>query len=121
MLVRKCSGMPAYRLANRMVSYTLAWSDHFGVYAARNSWPCMVKIIRIALPWHKLKSLAKSSLEGSIDMPKFYECEICGHCHPWEWNGDCRDDANRFTNEQLEAQYGDDLELVPMEDRLAAD
>lgn len=25
-----------------------------------------------------------------------YACEICGCYHPWEWNGDCRDDTNRF-------------------------
>ncbi len=49
--------------------------------------------------------------------PKFYECGICGHCHPAEWNGDCREDANRFTNQQLDDKYGQDgWQEVPMPD-----
>lgn len=48
-------------------------------------------------------------------LPKFYECGICGHCHPIEWNGDCREDANRFTNQQLDDKYGQNgWEEVPM-------
>jgi hypothetical protein len=54
-------------------------------------------------------------------MTKFYECDICGHIHHWDWNGDCRDDANRFTLEQIEKQYGDKFELLTMDDRLDAD
>lgn len=38
--------------------------------------------------------------------PTFYDCGICGHWHPVDWNGDCRDDANRFTTSQLEDTYG---------------
>ena len=40
--------------------------------------------------------------------PEFYECGICGHMHPINWNGDCRDDANRFTYDELDAKYGED-------------
>lgn len=25
-----------------------------------------------------------------------YECGICDSMHPWDWSGDCREDANRF-------------------------
>jgi hypothetical protein len=25
-----------------------------------------------------------------------YECGICDCYHPWSWDGDCRDDVNRF-------------------------
>jgi hypothetical protein len=25
-----------------------------------------------------------------------YECGICDSLHPWAWNGDCREDANRY-------------------------
>lgn len=38
--------------------------------------------------------------------PTYYECGICGHMHPRSWNGDCRDDANRFTCEALDAKHG---------------
>lgn len=55
-------------------------------------------------------------------MPVYYECEICGHCHPWSWNGDCRDDANRFTGDQLDEKHGQDgYELRSMDERVAAD
>ena len=30
------------------------------------------------------------------DMVVLYECGICNHVHPWDWDGDCREDANRF-------------------------
>ncbi len=51
-----------------------------------------------------------------MTMPKYYECTICGHFHPLEWNGDCRDDVNRFTEEQLEEKHGQNWEPVPMPD-----
>ena len=37
---------------------------------------------------------------------KFYACDICGAWHPAEWNGDCRDDANRFSTYDLDDKYG---------------
>lgn len=46
---------------------------------------------------------------------KFYECGICGSNHPWDWNGDCRDDANRI------ADVPYDAELYTWEDRVEAD
>lgn len=30
--------------------------------------------------------------------PIFYECGCCGAYHPWDWDGDCRDDANRLAD-----------------------
>lgn len=54
--------------------------------------------------------------------PIYYECGICGHAHPWEFNGDCRDNANRFTFESLDSKHGaDGYELRSMEERLEAD
>lgn len=41
----------------------------------------------------------------STARPEFYACGICGHCHPIAWDGDCRDDANRFTNAALDDLY----------------
>ncbi len=32
----------------------------------------------------------------------YYECGICGHLHSVKWDGDCREDKNRFTMSQLE-------------------
>jgi hypothetical protein len=38
--------------------------------------------------------------------PEFYDCGICGCYHPVNWDGDCRDDANRFSAGQLDDMYG---------------
>lgn len=32
----------------------------------------------------------------------YYECGICGYLHPVDWDGDCRENKNRFTTSQLE-------------------
>lgn len=53
--------------------------------------------------------------------PVYYECEICGHIHPWDWDGDCRDNENRFTDDQLVQRHGHDWELRSMSDWVAAD
>lgn len=50
-------------------------------------------------------------------MRTYYECGICDHLHPWGWDGDCRDDANRFTNEDV----GDDAVILTMSERVDAD
>ncbi len=38
----------------------------------------------------------------------YYECGICGHLHRVGFNGDCRQDDARFTNDQLDAKHGID-------------
>lgn len=38
--------------------------------------------------------------------PAYYCCGVCNHYHPVEWNGDCREDANRFTIGQLDKKHG---------------
>lgn len=54
-----------------------------------------------------------------------YECDICDCLHPWEWDADCRDDANRYSDELDYAERNTvDLlciEVVPMIDRVNAD
>jgi len=53
-----------------------------------------------------------------------YECGICDCYHPWDWEGDCRDDANRFMPEEYAEQIGvdeADLDIRTMEERIAAD
>ena len=56
---------------------------------------------------------------------KLYLCGICEHLHPWDWNGDCRDDANRYAGVDDYAERNnvneDDINEVPMEYRIAAD
>lgn len=32
---------------------------------------------------------------------RFYECGICDHIHPWDWDGDCREDKNRLTLDDI--------------------
>lgn len=39
-------------------------------------------------------------------LPVFYPCGSCDQYHPVGWDGDCRDDANRFTGGQLDKLYG---------------
>lgn len=58
---------------------------------------------------------ASESTEATTS--KYYECGICDHLHPWGFNGDCRDDANRFCSDEVP----DDAEILPMRDRVAAD
>lgn len=56
---------------------------------------------------------------------KLYECDICGGLHPWEWRGDCRDNANRYGDAEDFAVRKhvniDDIEILTMEDRINAD
>ena len=47
----------------------------------------------------------------------FYECGICDCIHPWLWNGDCRDDANRLSLDDVPF----DAEVRSMDERVAAD
>ena len=54
--------------------------------------------------------------------PKYYECGICECIHPWDFHGDCRDDNNRFAQDELDERhdpYG--WELLSWEERLLAD
>lgn len=44
---------------------------------------------------------------GATGKPTFYECGCCGHLHPLKWDGDCRDDNNRFTADELDTRYGE--------------
>lgn len=54
--------------------------------------------------------------------PVYYECGICGQLHPWDWNADCRDDANRFTFDELDAKYGPyGYDTRTMDERVEAD
>lgn len=55
-----------------------------------------------------------------------YECGICDCYHPWEFDGDCRDDANRIElgPEEYVEKLGidpDDIEIRSMQDRVDAD
>ncbi len=57
-----------------------------------------------------------------MNQPVYYECGICDHFHPWHWDGDCRDDANRLTYDQLDERHGQDgYELRSMDERVTAD
>lgn len=56
---------------------------------------------------------------------KLYECGICSCLHPWNFNGDCRDDDNRYgdTLDYVE-KHGvkdNDIDVVSWQDRLDAD
>lgn len=57
--------------------------------------------------------------------PVLYECGICSCYHPWSWDGDCRDDNNRYSGpDEYAARYGVDefdIEIRSMEERVQAD
>ena len=55
-----------------------------------------------------------------------YECGICSCLHPWEWDGDCREDANRYCDESDYAERNGiedvwSIEVREMAERLEAD
>lgn len=57
-----------------------------------------------------------------MSQPIYYECGICDCIHPWDFQGDCRDDANRFAMDELEEKHGGlGFELRSMDERVAAD
>ena len=56
--------------------------------------------------WAQARALGVLAPEPEKSRPEFYECGICSCYHPANWDGDCRDDANRFATDQLDAKYG---------------
>lgn len=54
-----------------------------------------------------------------------YECGICDCLHPWNWNGDCREDAARFGDvSEYAEKHGiseQDVEVRLWEERVNAD
>lgn len=62
---------------------------------------------------------------GTTDRVTLYECDICLYMHPWNWNGDCRDDANRYAStDEYAERHGvseGSIDVMPMEERLRAD
>lgn len=55
-----------------------------------------------------------------------YDCEICGGLHPWSFTGDCREDANRYPDDETYARYHgltspDLIEVRLMNERVEAD
>lgn len=50
-------------------------------------------------------------------LPKYYECGICDCYHPADWDGDFRNDANRFALGELDEKHGaQGWQEVPMPD-----
>lgn len=60
-----------------------------------------------------------------MDKHTLYECGICSCYHPWDWDADCRDDANRYGSpEEYAAAKGIspyDVTVMSWEDRQAED
>jgi len=56
---------------------------------------------------------------------KIYECGICGGYHPWDWNGDCREDKNRYSCPEEYAERNNlninDIEVESMANRVEED
>ena len=53
-----------------------------------------------------------------------YDCDICGGLHPWDWDGDCRDDSHRYGSPEEYAERCHapalDVEVRSMEERVEA-
>lgn len=50
-----------------------------------------------------------------MSLPQYYECGICSCMHPTQWDGDCREDENRFAADELDEKHGvNGWEEVPM-------
>ena len=46
------------------------------------------------------------AVHAAQTMQAIYECGICGHYHRSDWNGDCREDAERMTLDEVESRFG---------------
>lgn len=65
--------------------------------------------------WHFWEGTQFMCSYEPANMKLFYNCGICDCYHPAEWNGDCRDDANRFAMDELDAAHGPfGWEEIPM-------
>ena len=52
--------------------------------------------------------------EDNVKEPEpFYLCGCCEMYHPLDWWGDCRDNDNRYTPDDLDKEYGDGWVEVP--------
>lgn len=54
-----------------------------------------------------------------------YECGVCSRYHPWEWSGDCRDNAHRYADlKEVAARQRvpvSHVDVLSWEDRCRAD
>ena len=55
--------------------------------------------------------------------PKYYECDICGYIHPWDFDKDCHKDEDRLTVEDLDDRHEseDHYVLFSWDERVFAD
>lgn len=55
--------------------------------------------------------------ETAMSKPKYFDCGICGSWHRADWWGDCREDSERLTVDDIDARHGDNgWESVDQED-----
>lgn len=53
-----------------------------------------------------LAEIEQQKYDDKMLKPDYYLCGGCCHYHPKGWTGDCRDDANRFTQDDLDEKHG---------------
>jgi hypothetical protein len=83
------------------------------------------------LPRHQNKHVCHCDEEdqdfttGFDERLVLYECGICDCLHPWNFNGDCRDDNNRFADaNEYAKKIGRpeiDIRVRSMDERISAD
>jgi hypothetical protein len=55
-------------------------------------------------------------------MPQYVECGSCGGFHRSDYWGDCRNDAERFTAEDLDTKHGpNNWDYLSIEDQMRAE
>jgi hypothetical protein len=67
--------------------------------------------------------MSKAILCADASVPFYIECGCCGHFHPKGFYGDCRNDAYRFTSDQLDEKHGgrEGWDYLSEEDQLRAE
>lgn len=61
--------------------------------------------------FHRVGKLPKAIYimlgETVMNKPQYFECGICSSWHRADWWGDCRDDRERLTVDDINARHGD--------------
>lgn len=52
----------------------------------------------------------------ALKQRSFYECGCCDHLHRVDWHGDCREDLERFTFDELDQALGC-YSVLPLEEQ----
>ena len=84
---------------------------------ATDDHPVYTALWQIVSGYHSIAGFFEAEAEAGMyraleeldaERPKFYPCGGCGSYHPAGFDGDCRDNANRFAGGELDERFGPD-------------